>query len=150
MTDSNRELILEDFKTIMGKITEENGFDNDVNTVERMMLTLDNPNISFPSLMVLGGPEAFEDTLGNQVHSVLTIKIRGYSKDESDPEGALNSLIRDVLSVLENTTYNATYHKAFRPIRLDTDEGWLNTEQNGVGMFELELAVRYRFTRGTP
>jgi hypothetical protein len=150
MTDSNRELILEDFKTIMGKITEENGFDNDVNTVERKMLTLDNPNISYPALMVLGGREEYEDTLGGQVHSVLTIMIRGYSKDEEDPEGALNSLIRDVLAILENATYNATYHKSYRPIRLDTDEGWLNTEQNGVGMFELELQVRYRFTRGTP
>lgn len=149
MTDSNRELILEAFKTTMGKITELNGFNNTVTKVVRKMLSYDDPALTFPVLMVLGGGEVYEDELGDSSLSRFKIKIRGYTKNEADPEGTMNGLIRDVMVVLENKTYN-TYHKSYRPISLDCDEGWLSTELNGLALFEFIFEILYRFTRSSP
>ncbi len=150
MTDSNREQILEEFKTFLANITIDNGFNNDVSAVYRRMVSYDDPKNVFPLLMILGGGETFEDELGSYTRSSpFRIKIRGYSKDEEDPESALNSLIRDVLIILENSTYN-TYHSSYKPISLDSDEGWLHTEANGLAMFELSIEISYRFLRSNP
>ena len=149
MTDSNREMILDAYKATLQNITIAKGFNNTVSRVVRKMLSWDDPTVSFPILMLLGGNETFEDEFGEKAHSQFSIKIRGYTKDMDEPEEELNSLIKDVLKVLENKTYN-TYHSSFRPISVDTDEGWLNSESEGVAMFEITILQRYRFDRSDP
>lgn len=149
MNDSNRELILKSIKTTCEKVKVSNGFNNTVSKVVRKMLTYDNPSITFPVLMVLGGGETFEDQFDSETTSKLRVKIRGYTKDETDPETTLNSLIRDVLQILENKIYNP-YYKSYKPINLDTDEGWLSIEMNGLGLFELIIEVWYKFNRSDP
>lgn len=145
---SNRSLLLEFYKKMFESIKEANGFENDVKQVERKMLFYDTV-ASFPVLMVLGGGEKFEDTLGGRVISTLQIKIRGYSKDEEDPQGAIDSLIEDVLNILDDPTYN-TYHSKCKLASLDTDEGWMAPDTNGVGMMEVTVEQMYTFERGTP
>lgn len=149
MVDSNRELLLKGYKTTLESIKTSNGFNNTVTKVERKMLAIDTPNLSFPVLMLLGAGEVYTDIFGERTQSGFQIKIRGYSRDQANPEVALNSLIRDVLQVLDNKTYNS-YHVNYRPIRLDTDEGWLSTEMEGVGMFELTIEQLYQFDRSAP
>ncbi len=146
---SNREALLDFFKTMLKNITVAHGFDNTVTNVVRKMVAYDDSTISFPILMVLGGGEVYEDELSKYTKSTLSIKIRGYIKDDIDPETALNSLVKDVLSILENSSYN-TYKSKYRPIRLDTDEGFLNLEVNGVALFELLIEIQYRFDRNNP
>lgn len=149
MSDSNRELLLESFKTMLSKITLFNGFESEVTRAERKMMAYDDPTVSFPILMVLGGGETYEDELGSYTKSTLSVRIRGYTKDETDPEEALNKLIKDVLLILDNPVYNS-YHSKYRPIRLDTDEGWMNLELAGLAMFELVVELVYRFKRDNP
>jgi len=150
MSESNREQILEAFKTFLTNVTTANGFNNNVTGVYRKRVTYDDPKIGLPVLMVLGSTEMFSDQLGEYtVSDPFRIKICGMTKDEFDPETTLNSLIKDALSILDNPLYN-TYHKAYKPISLDTDEGWLAIEMNGIGMFELTIELRYRFLRSDP
>lgn len=149
MTDSNREMMLESIKETCINIKIINGFDNTVSQVVRKMLSYDNPSITFPVLMVFGGGEVFEDQFGDKTNSKLKVKIRGYTKDEANPEGALNSLIRDVLQVLDDKAYNS-YHSKYKPISLDTDEGWLSTEMNGLALFELIIEIFFSFDRNDP
>jgi len=149
MIDSSRELVLESYKTAFQNITVANGFNNTVTRVEREMLFWDDVSVTPPVLMVLGGNEDFTDQLGITTESRMKIKVRGYSRDTGDPEGAVNSLIRDVLALLGNKNYNTCY-KSFRPISLDTDEGWLNTESDGLAMFELTFEILYVFRRDSP
>jgi hypothetical protein len=150
MSDSNRELILQSIKSTCENIIEgSNGFNNTVTQVFRRMVTYDDSSLTFPVLMVLGGGEVFEDQFDPKTISKLRVKIRGYTKDEHDPETALNGLIKDVMQVLESKEYNP-YYKSYKPISLDTDEGWLSTEMNGLGLFELTIEILYRFSRSDP
>jgi hypothetical protein len=99
--------------------------------------------------MVLGAGETFEDQLSSKSSSKMRVKIRGYTKDEADPETTLNSLIKDVIQCLENKEYNS-YYKNYKPISLDTDEGWLSTEMNGLALFELIVEIWFLFDRNDP
>jgi hypothetical protein len=149
MIDSNRELLLESIRETCENIKAVNGFNNTVSRVERKMLTYDNPNVTFPILMVLGGGEIFEDQFDSKTSSKFRIKIRGYTKDEADPETILNGMIRDVMVVLEDKSYNP-YYKHYKPVSLDTDEGWLSTEMNGLALFEFIFEISYSFNRSDP
>lgn len=150
MTDSNRESILKSFRSTLENIKTINGFSNTVTKVERKMMAWDDPQTTPPMLMVLGGTETYDDRLGDKTISGMKVRIRGYSKSVANPEVALNSLIRDVQIVLNDSAYNSAYHKTYRPISLDTDEGWLNMEVNGMALFEYIIEVLYKFSRNAP
>jgi len=150
MATSNRELILQSFKAALENVKTINGFDNTVTKVERMMLAWDDPQTTPPVLMVLGGTETYDDRFDRTTVSGMKVRIRGYSKSVANPEVALNSLIRDVQIVLNDSTYNSAYYKTYRPISLDCDEGWLNMEVSGFALFELVIEVIYKFSRDSP
>jgi len=145
---SNRDHVLEDFKTCLTNITKANGFQNDVSEVIRKFVYYDSVG-SFPLLMVLGGGEDFDDQMGNMTTSNMKIRIAGYSKDSLDPESASCSLIADILKCIDSDTYNSWKLKMV-PISLETDEGMLHEVGEGVAMFVLNLLVVYRFNRSIP
>ena len=144
---SKRDTILEAYKTLLGTISTTNGYNTDVQRVERKMLFWDTEE-HFPVLMVLGGNEEFEDTLGGSVYSTLHIKIRGYSQNSSDPESALCDIIDDVITALDSD--DNTYKGETTLVSLSTDEGWFHLQQQGFGFFEIEITVLYTFERGNP
>lgn len=144
---SNRDSILAGYVTLLGTILKTNGYVNNVAKVEQKMLYWDQEE-TFPVLMVLGGNEEFEDTLGGKVYSNLSVLIRGYSQHTTDPDAALNSIIADVLKALDAS--DNSYKDKQKFIRLETDEGWFNFQEQGFGYFNLEVEVFYGFTRGTP
>ena len=146
---SNRDLVLAGLKTCLEKITEANGFNHTVDGVYRKMMGYDDPEVVFPVLMILGGREEYEDELGGYTKSRMKFIVRGYAKDPDNPEVELNNTIQDVFKVLDNSTYNA-YHKSYRPISLDTDEGWISKETGGVCIFEFVGEIIYRFLRSAP
>jgi hypothetical protein len=139
---------LNEYRKVLEKISQANGFENDVKKVSRKMLFYDTED-SFPVLMVLGGDERYEDVMGGYVLSRFQIKIRGYSKDVERPDEILNSLIADTLRILDNGDYNK-YHVSYKPVSLSTDEGWMSVETEGVGMFELTIEQLYKFQQGAP
>ena len=144
---STRDTILDAYKTLLEGISTSNGYNTDVQRVERKMLFWDTEE-HFPVLMVLGGNEEFEDTLGGKVYSNLHIKIRGYSQNSSDPESALCDIIDDVLTAVDSASN--TYASMTTLVGVTTDEGWFHLQQQGFGMFEVEVVVFYSFERGNP
>ena len=144
---SARDTILDNFKQLLSDISTANGYNCDVTKVERKMLYWDVEE-SFPVLMVLGGNEEYEDTLGSVVYSTLHIRIRGYSQDSTDPETALCNIIADVIKAIDSQ--DNPYRNETSIIRLETDEGWFNFQEQGFGYFDLEVTVRYSFEKGNP
>jgi len=144
---SRRDAILDSFKQLLSTITTANGYNCDVAKVERKMLYWDAEE-SFPVLMVLGGNEEFEDTLGSVVYSTLHIRIRGYSQDSTDPETALCNIIADVIKAIDSQ--DNPYRNETTFIRLETDEGWFNFQEQGFGYFDLEITVLYSYEKGNP
>ena len=145
---SIRDTILDNYKTCLGNIIVANGFTNAVKDVQRKFLYYDQV-FNFPALMVLGGDEKFEDQLGEYSISRLTVRIVGYTKNVSDPDGASCSFIADVMKCLENATYNINKAK-MRIIGVETDEGMLHAAGEGLSMFIITLETIYRFKRDTP
>jgi len=144
---STRDTVLDSFKTLLQGISTASGYNTDVVKVERKMLYWD-AETDFPVLMVLGGEEEFEDTLGDVVYSSLHINIRGYSQDSTDPETALCNIIADVIKAIDSTSN--TYRDSTTIVRLETDEGWFNFQEQGFGYFDLEVVVMYSFSKGNP
>lgn len=145
---SNRSTILDSFVTCLENITVANGFTNAIKLVERKSVFIDLVN-DFPILMVLGGGEQFLEEMGMSDINTMRIRIRGYSKDENDPDGALCSLIADTIRCIESTTYNTNWEMT-RFLEIITDEGELHLEGNGWGAFDLIIEVTYKFLRSVP
>jgi len=145
---SNRDDILEGVKNCLKNITVANGFNFTVSDVVRKLSYYDQIN-SFPYLMVLGGDEKFDDNLGDSTVSRLQIRVAGYAKSSLDPEKEQCKLIDDVLTCLNNSTYN-DQKDHMRPINIETDEGMLHAAGDGVSMFIVTLELTYRFGRSNP
>jgi hypothetical protein len=140
--------MLEGIKNCLLNITTIHGFNFNVKDVVRRFVFFDQIS-SFPYLMVLGGDEPFEDTFGTETLSRLRVRVAGYAKSAQEPEKEQCKLIEDVLSCLDNTTYN-TKKKYMRPIGIETDEGMLHVAGEGLSMFVLSLEMTYKFSRSDP
>lgn len=145
---STRNTVLDGFKSCLQNITTANGFNTNVLTVERKFLFFDKV-ANYPSLMVLGGPERYDDELGPDTFSYLTIRIIGYTKDTKEPEVASSALIGDVLKCLDNDSYNS-FKSKMRILDVDTDEGMIHDLSEGIAMFVLSVEVLYKFARSAP
>ena len=144
---ATRTEILDDFKTCLGKISKENGYNQDVAQVVRAFLPYERV-FKFPVLMVLGGGEVFDPLIDGDVRSTFSIIIRGYTRDVDNPEETSCNLIKDVLKVLESS-YN-THADIMDVVSLNTDEGWFSVEYEGASMFEILIQVAYHFDRRNP
>jgi len=138
---SNRNDILEGLKDCLINIPS-------VKDVVRKFIFFDQVT-TFPYLMVLGGDETFDDNLGDSTVSRMSVRIMGYSKSAQEPEKEQCILIGEVLTYLNNTTYN-TVKDHMRPIGIETDEGQLFANGDGVSIFVLNLELTYRFERSAP
>lgn len=145
---STRDTILDGLVSTFENITLANGFHSDIGKVLRKFIYWDAV-FTYPSLMVLGGQEVFEDQMNIHTISRFNVRVIGYSKNKSNPEQAQCELIEDVLKCFENSTYN-TYLSKMRPIQIDTDEGMLHEAGEGVGMFIFTIEVIYRYSRSSP
>jgi hypothetical protein len=142
---SERNDILNGVKAALANITTTNGFNYTVKDIFRKFIWHDNV-YSWPTLLVLGGPQDLDDQLSPHRVSTLTAKVIGYTKDSKEPELAQCNLIEDVLNCLENVAYNP-YQPKMTPKRVVTDEGMLTPLSDGVGMFEITLEFIYRGAR---
>lgn len=145
---STRNDILEGIKTCLENITTTNGFNLNVKDVVRRFVFFDQVS-SFPYLMVLGGDEPFEDTFGSKTLSRLRVRVMGYAKSAQEPEKEQCKLIDDVITCLNNSTYNSKIG-SMRPLGIETDEGMLHVAGEGVSMFILNLEMTYQYERSNP
>lgn len=136
-------------EAIVGKLKGINGSGEyliDVNENVEPRLKFWDEIQEFPALHVNAGSETREYQAGGYKDRFLSVTIRCYVQEE-DAQEALNALMEDVETVLEQNSklaytdrQNRTYYtQQITIVSIDTDEGVL--EPLGVG--EILIEVRY-------
>ena len=143
---SRRRAIVEAIAEALEKINGQAPFRTSIAKVERRLKFWDEVD-EFPTLHVGAGGETRQYDGGGFRFRFLTITVRCYVSDDSDVIEALEELLEDVETVLEDndpltyTDSTGTSHTTVQTTiqSVDTDEGVL--EPLGVG--EIVLEVRY-------
>ena len=144
---SRRANILQALATKLKDIDGSGAFLSDLsNNVETRLKFWDEVQ-DFPAIHLNAGPESRTYQAGGYKDRFLSITLRCYVSDEEDATEALNILMEDVETVLEDNSrllyydaMNNEYHtQQITIVSIVTDEGVL--EPLGVG--EIEIEVRY-------
>ena len=143
---SRRRAIVESIAEALEKINGQAPFRTSVAKVERRLKFWDEVD-EFTTIHIGAGAETREYDGGGFRFRFLTITVRCYVSDDSDVIEALEELLEDVETVLEDndpltyTDSTGTSHTTVQTTvqSVDTDEGVL--EPLGVG--EIVLEVRY-------
>ena len=143
---TRRRAIVEALAVELEQINGMNPFRTAVSNVERRLKFWDEV-VEFPAIHIGAGTETREYDGGGFRFRFLRITIRCYVSDDNDVIEALEELLEDVETVLEDkdplTYYDSTgaSHSTVQTTigTVDTDEGVL--EPLGVG--EITLEIRY-------
>ena len=143
---TRRRAIVEALALQLEQINGQPPFRTSVSDVERRLNFWDEV-AEFPTIHVGAGGETREYDGGGFRFRFLTITVRCYVSDDADVVGALEELLEDVETVIEDndplTYYDSTgtSHNTVQTTigTVDTDEGVL--EPLGVG--EITLEIRY-------
>jgi len=143
---TRRRAIVEALAVELEQINGMNPFRTAVSTVERRLKFWDEV-VEFPAIHIGAGTETREYDGGGFRFRFLRITVRCYVSDDNDVIEALEELLEDVETVLEDkdplTYYDSTgaSHSTVQTTigTVDTDEGVL--EPLGVG--EITLEIRY-------
>ena len=144
---SRRANILQALATKLKDIDGSGAFLSDLsNNVETRLKFWDEVQ-DYPAIHLNAGPESRTYQAGGYKDRFLSITLRCYVSDEEDATEALNILMEDVETVLEDNSrllyydaMNNEYHtQQITIVSIVTDEGVL--EPLGVG--EIEIEVRY-------
>lgn len=144
---SRRANILQALATKLKDIDGSGAFLSDLsNNVETRLKFWDEVQ-DFPAIHLNAGPESRTYQAGGYKDRFLSITLRCYVSDEEDATEALNILMEDVETVLEDNSrllyydaMNNEYHtQQITIVSIITDEGVL--EPLGVG--EILIEVRY-------
>lgn len=144
---SRRANILQALATKLKDIDGSGAFLSDLsNNVETRLKFWDEVQ-DFPAIHLNAGPESRTYQAGGYKDRFLSITLRCYVSDEEDATEALNVLMEDVETVLEDNSrllyydaMNNEYHtQQITIISITTDEGVLDP----LGVGELEIEVRY-------
>ena len=143
---SRRRAVVEALAIALERINGQPPFRSSVAKVERRLKFWDEVN-EFPTIHVGAGAETREYDGGGFRFRFLTITVRCYVSDDNDVVEALEELLEDVETVLEDndpltyTDSTGTSHTTVQTTiaTVDTDEGVL--EPLGVG--EITLEIRY-------
>ena len=103
--------------------------------------------VEFPAIHLNAGAETREYQAGGYKDRFLSVTIRCYVQDEEDATEALNLLMEDIETVIEDNSrleYSDAQNNTFNTqqitiLSINTDEGVL--EPLGVG--EIDIEVRY-------
>ena len=103
--------------------------------------------VEFPAIHLNAGAETRQYQAGGYKERFLSVTIRCYVQDEEDATEALNLLMEDIETVIEDNSrleYTDSQNNTFNTqqitiVSINTDEGVL--EPLGVG--ELDIEVRY-------
>ena len=143
---SRRRAIVESICLALEGINGQAPFRTSVAGVERRLKFWDEVN-EFPTIHVGAGAETREYDGGGFRFRFLTITVRCYVSDDSDVIEALEELLEDVETVLEDndpltyTDSTGTSHTTVQTTiaTVDTDEGVLEP----LGVVEITCEIRY-------
>ena len=143
---SRRRAVVEALAVALERINGQPPFRSSVAKVERRLKFWDEVN-EFPTIHVGAGTETREYDGGGFRFRFLTITVRIYVSDDNDVVEALEELLEDVETVIEDNdplTYYDSTGASQTTVQttiatVDTDEGVL--EPLGVG--EITIEVRY-------
>jgi len=143
---SRRRAVVEALAIALERINGQPPFRSSVAKVERRLKFWDEVN-EFPTIHVGAGTETREYDGGGFRFRFLTITVRIYVSDDNDVVEALEELLEDVETVIEDSdplTYYDSTGASQTTVQttiatVDTDEGVL--EPLGVG--EITLEIRY-------
>ena len=143
---SRRRAVVEALAVALERINGQPPFRSSVAKVERRLKFWDEVN-EFPTIHVGAGTETREYDGGGFRFRFLTITVRIYVSDDNDVVEALEELLEDVETVIEDSdplTYDDSTGASQTTVQttiatVDTDEGVL--EPLGVG--EITLEIRY-------
>lgn len=144
---SRRANILQALATKLKDIDGSGAFLSDLsNNVETRLKFWDEVQ-DFPAIHLNAGPESRTYQAGGYKDRFLSITLRCYVSDEEDATEALNVLMEDVETVLEENSrllyydaMNNEYHtQQITIVSIVTDEGVLDP----LGVGEIEIEVRY-------
>lgn len=143
---SRRLNIIEALATKLKTIDGSGQFLTDVNENVQPRLLFWDEIQEFPAINLNAGPETREYQGGGYKDRFMSVTIRCYVNEE-DAQAALNALMEDIETVLEENSaleYKDRLNRSYKTqqitiISIDTDEGVL--EPLGVG--EILIEVRY-------
>ena len=143
---SRRRAVVEALAVALERINGQPPFRSSVAKVERRLKFWDEVN-EFPTIHVGAGTETREYDGGGFRFRFLTLTVRIYVSDDNDVVEALEELLEDVETVIEDSdplTYYDSTGASQTTVQttiatVDTDEGVL--EPLGVG--EITLEIRY-------
>ena len=143
---SRRRAVVEALAVALERVNGQPPFRSSVAKVERRLKFWDEVN-EFPTIHVGAGTETREYDGGGFRFRFLTITVRIYVSDDNDVVEALEELLEDVETVIEDSdplTYYDSTGASQTTVQttigtVDTDEGVL--EPLGVG--EITLEIRY-------
>jgi hypothetical protein len=146
-----KEKILENIKESIEAISITNGFNNDIESVQRWKQA-GNALVHIPAVIINMGPESLEHRPGLVVSAKMTVMIDVWIRhDEEDNPGAtdtfLNSLFGDIQKKLMEDHTRGGYAVATRitgNMPFETSEG-----QSYAGI-TIEAEVEYRYTMSNP
>jgi hypothetical protein len=146
---SKRETLLEYLKTLLAGITQANGYNTTVKTVERGVRSIrENMNANLPALFITMNHEKRDSITYNQFKADLQVIIVGFVKNNKGSVGGtgtgveldLDRLVEDVTKILETDRKqgNRVYSTEITDVATDPDDN-----EPTAGMV---MSVVFRYT----
>jgi hypothetical protein len=145
-----RESILEDLRTTLGGITTANGFNNDIQSVQRWRQQ-GNSLVVVPCIVVNAGPEEKDPVPNPFMTCRLTIYVDIWTRqDEADSRSTdtiLNSLLGDVEKAL---TQDITRGGFAKDTNIKSNSLFETLEGQPYSGIVIELEIIYQHKQGDP
>lgn len=145
-----RESILEDLRTTLGGITTANGFNNDIQSVQRWRQQ-GNSLVVVPCIVVNAGPEEKDPVPNPFMTCRLTVYIDIWTRqDEADARSTdtiLNSLLGDVEKAL---TQDITRGGFAKDTNIKSNSLFETLEGQPYSGIVIELEIIYQHKQGDP
>ena len=156
MSDSKRELIVENMVTQLGTISVAGGYNFDISALDiyERLLTFDElGQIRLPCLTVTMGTENATVVLMGSVpkyRGSFPVFVQGFikSEDKQTIRRMAERMLRDVRKLIFVDMTRGGYAHTQKLTSIKTDEGMLAYE--GYGVFEIELEIVYDYLADAP
>lgn len=147
---SVRERILEDFEVALGLIKTENGYENDILSVQRWKQS-GNSTLLVPCIIINAGGEP----RSNKNNPLVTCALRVYldlwiRHDENASESTdtyLNSLLLDIENALMDDYTRGGYAQDTEIIDINPFRGVEGNPHSGL---QIDVAINYRHLQSNP
>ncbi|MCK5161646.1 MAG: hypothetical protein KAQ99_08750 [Candidatus Aureabacteria bacterium] len=150
MSKTVREKILEDLETTLALIKTEEGYENDILSVQRWKQS-GNSTVNVPCIIINGGSEPRSQHPNPLITCILKVYLDLWIRhDEEAAESTdtyINSLILDIENALMVDYTRGGYAQNTEIVNLDPFRGVEGNPHAGV---TIEVDIKYRHEQGDP